>query len=320
VKLADGSNPPGSAVIERVCGASVTREAYTDSKGRFSFMFPNSNNGVFSDASIAGGITARVDALGRQSERDLVGCEIRAHLAGFVSSSISLGFRRALDDPNIGTIYIQPITGVQGSTFSVTTALASKDARKAYEKGIDNAKKEKWGDAERELAKAVQIYPDYVIAWYELGKVYQRLKKTDDARNAYLEALRIDPKFVGPYGPLIAINVNQQKWEDVAGDFSKVLRLDPFVAPDLYFYGAVANYNLSNVDLAETYAREAASRDDQRRIPKIYHLLGVILARRGDYAGARDYVQTYLKLRPQAIDDEEIKLLLADIDKGAAIP
>src|SRR5207247_9819665 len=82
-------------------------------------------------------------------ERDLFGCENRANLPGFISQSIVFGFRQSMDNPNIGTILIRPLENVRGYTFSITTALASKDARKAYEEGIQDAKKQKWSDADR---------------------------------------------------------------------------------------------------------------------------------------------------------------------------
>src|SRR5687767_9674838 len=38
VVMDDGTPPPDSVVIERVCGSVVRPEAHTDSKGRFSFQ------------------------------------------------------------------------------------------------------------------------------------------------------------------------------------------------------------------------------------------------------------------------------------------
>src|SRR5437773_3649238 len=169
VRLPDGSPPPASVVIEIVCGSVVRPEAYTDSNGRFSFIVANGNSSVFLDASVAGDSRSVVPGRQRSPERDLSGCEIRANLAGFISQSIVFGFRQSMKNPNIGAILIRPLENVRGYTFSITTALASKDARKAYEEGIQDAKKQKWSDAEREFAKSVKTYPKYAVAWFELG-------------------------------------------------------------------------------------------------------------------------------------------------------
>ena len=54
VRLADGTNPPDHVIIERVCQGVVRPEAYTDSKGNFSFQLGARNSGVFYDASVGG--------------------------------------------------------------------------------------------------------------------------------------------------------------------------------------------------------------------------------------------------------------------------
>ena len=325
VRLADGTPPPDSVMIERVCNGVVRPEAYTDSKGNFSFMVGGQQGTIFSDASVGndpfqdfggGGIG---DQRGT-SARDLTGCEIRARLAGFQSDSIMLTFRGALDDPEIGIIRLRRLANVEGFTFSITSAAAPKNAKSAFEKGIANAKKQKWPDAEKEFLKAVQSYPKYAIAWYELGRVSQQQKKFDEAGRAYNEAINIDPKFISPYGQLAVLAAIQQRWDDAVLHSSEMIRLNPQVGPDIYFYSAVANYNLQKIDAAETHAREAATLDSQHKNPKINHLLGIILAQKQKYREAADHLRTYLTASPNAADEASVKQMLAELDKAAGEP
>jgi tetratricopeptide (TPR) repeat protein len=320
VRLSDGSTPPDRVIIERVCNGVVRPEAYTDSKGNFSFQLGGRNAEVFFDASVGNEAISR-DAGGFGSgrgisERDLAGCEIRGSLPGFQSESIMLGFRRALDNPDIGVISLHRLAKVEGYTFSITTALAPKDARKAYENGLNNMKKQKWPEAERELTKAVEGYPKYAIAWFELGLVYQQQKKLDDADHAYTESIKADSKFISPYAQLASVAVARQKWDDVVQYTSQTLKLNPYFSPNIYFYSAVANYNLQKAAVAEDHAREAAKLDTQHRIPKINHLLGIILAQKEDYTGAAENMQIYLKFSPNAPDVDVVKQQLADIEKA----
>src|SRR5437867_3234583 len=194
VRLSDGSIPPVNVVIERVCNGVIRPEAYTDSKGNFNFMVGGQNSAVFADASVASPAIVGPGPQSGTNERSLTGCEIRANLPGFLSDSIILGFRGPLDDPEIGVIHLQRLANVEGYTFSITTALAPKDARRLYEKGVDSMKKKKWADAERDLSKSVQLYPKYAVAWYELGRSYQQQKKFDEANHAHLEAIKLDYK------------------------------------------------------------------------------------------------------------------------------
>src|SRR5882724_2385947 len=103
--MLDDGNPPGdSVVIERVCNGNPRAEGYTDSKGRFSFQL-GQNQGVMQDASMGSAGVGGIGGYGTQggtfgndrtgggfggasrgggfSERDLMGCEIRAALPGF---------------------------------------------------------------------------------------------------------------------------------------------------------------------------------------------------------------------------------------------
>ena len=72
------------------------------------------------------------------------------------------------------------------------------------------------------------------------------------------------------------------------------------------------------MDVAAQHAGQAAKLDPQHKIPKINHLLGLILAEKRDYDAARENIQTYLKFSPNATDVDAIKQLLADIEKEAA--
>src|SRR5437867_3363239 len=126
-----GSVPPVKLVIRRVCNCLISPGAYTDSKGNFHFIVGGPNSAGFADASVS---SPSIVGPGPQSginERSLTGCEIRANLPGFLSDSIILGFRGALDDPEIGVIHLQRLANVEGYTFSLTTALAPKEARRA---------------------------------------------------------------------------------------------------------------------------------------------------------------------------------------------
>jgi uncharacterized protein HemY len=101
-----------------------------------------------------------------------------------------------------------------------------------------------------------------------------------------------------------------------------MLKLNPNVSPDIYFYSAVANYNLQNIELAEDHARQAATRDTEHRFPKINHLLGVILVQNQEYKDAAENLRTYLKFTPNAPDAAAVNQTLAEIDKvlGTSTP
>lgn len=332
VVLDDGTPPPDSVVIERVCNGIARPEAYTDSKGRFSFQL-GQNQAMMPDASVssaadagfgnAGGLS-RGSTMGGMgggrgvTERDLIGCELRANLAGYRSEVVNLSGRRVMDNPDVGTIILRRLGNVEGLTISATSALAPKDAKKAYEKGRDLAKKQKWADAQRELEKATQAYPKYAVAWYDLGRVYEQQKNVEEARNCYAKALEADAKYASPYIQIAGLQARENKWQEVADTTDRVIRMNPFDFPVAYFYNAVANLNLQKLDAAEKSALEGKKIDSRKSIPKMDHVLGIILANKQDYSGAAQYMKSYLAAAPNASDADLVKKQLAEVEKTLA--
>lgn len=319
----DGVPPPERAVIERVCNGMVRREGYTDSKGYFSIQLGQSF-GIMQDASVGtfdmSGMptmrsTTSPGTFGSSSATALLGCELRASLPGYRSESVNLTGRRPLDHPDIGMIVLHPYGKVEGTIVSATSLQAPRDAKKALEKGRDYAKKSKWEQAQQELQKAVQVYPKYAEAWYELGVACQRQAHAEEARKAYAEAIAADSKFIRPYFQLAHMAALNNKWQEVADLTDKALALNAYEYPAAYFYNSVAYYNLHKLDLAEKSARRAKRMDSEHRIPRIDLLLSNILAERKDYDGAAGLLRDYLKFAPPSPDTEAAKTQLANIEK-----
>lgn len=332
VILSDGTPPPDSVVIERVCNGVAKREAYTDSKGRFSFQL-GQNNSVMQDASVSSnmdGILTGPGGLGgmdsqrsgspgdqrrQMGERQLASCELRAVLPGFRSDVVNLSGRRSFDTPDVGTIILHRLGNVEGTTISTTSLQAPKDARKAYEKSREALKKNKTDDAQKNLEKAVEIYPKYAVAWAELGRIYEQKNQVEDARKAYAQALAADNKLITPYLQLAMLSARDKKWQDVAETTDRAVRLNPVDFPAAYYFNSVANFYLKKFDAAEKSAREAQKLDSQHRIPKVDQLLGAILAEKRDYSGAAEQMKSYLKFAPDAEDKEMVRSQLLDLEK-----
>jgi cytochrome c-type biogenesis protein CcmH/NrfG len=331
VLMADGAPPPEPVTIELVCQSNPRPYGYTDMKGRFSITLGDPRGAVFADASV--GTLGGVTGLGRDpfsasgptggrgiTERDLMGCELRASLPGYRSDVVNLSGRRIMDNPEVGVIILHPLANVAGYTFSITSANAPKDAKKAYEKGLDLMKKKKVQEAETHLQKAVTAYPKYAVAWYELGRAMELQKKDAEAKNAYKQAVESDAKFISPHLQLMGMAGRERDWAGVAELSQTVLKLNPFNFPQAWFYNSVANFNLGKLDEAEKSAREALKLDPQHRIPKISHILGVILAQKQDYPNALEHMRGYLMmLAPDGPETDMVKKQVAELERLASV-
>jgi tetratricopeptide (TPR) repeat protein len=252
------------------------------------------------------------------SDTRFMGCELRARLVGYRSQTVSLAMRRPLDNPDVGTILLHRTVPNEGGTVSATSLAAPKDARKAYEKGLDSLKKKKTEEAIKNFEKAVEVYPKYATAWYELGKLRLAGGTKDSARESFDSAIKADPKYVAPYLEIALLEVQAQKWKEAAEITETAVKIDPFDYPQAHFYNAVANYNLKNVEAAEKSSLKVEQLDTRHAMPQNYHLLALILAQRQDYKGAAERLRNYLKFAPATADVSSVKAQLEQVEKFLA--
>jgi tetratricopeptide (TPR) repeat protein len=328
--LDDGGPPPETVVIERVCNGNARVEGYSDRKGYFSIDL-GMERAALQDASTGSGnyndIEPRNSGQSQMSSglggaamsgQRYMNCDLRAYLPGYRSQTVSLANHGVMDNPDIGTIFLHRLGNAEGRVISAISLGAPKDARKAFEKGSDLAKRQKLDDAIKSYQKAVDIYPKYAAAWFELGKVQAARGQMDAAHQSFDAAVQADPKFLNPYLELSRLALGAKNWRELADITGRAVKLDPFDYPQQFFLNSIANYNLQNMEAAEASAREAEKLDTQHRYPQASHLLGVILAHRQDYAGAAGEMRNYLKFAPGATDAATVRGQLDQLEKLSA--
>jgi tetratricopeptide (TPR) repeat protein len=328
VALSDGTPPTEAVKIERICNGTPRVEARTDRKGRFSFELGRSLE--FQDASSNGqdgfgggggfGGVPRGPAFGSNSslrDNNLFGCELRATLPGYRSDSVSLANIHYMDNPDIGTIILHPIAKVDGLTVSATTALAPKDARKAYEKGLEAAAKKNPEEAQKNFEKAVAVYPRYAAAWLALGQINEQREHAEEARKAYDQSIAADSKFVPPYERLSFMALKESKWQDLADTTDRMLQLNPYDYPSAYYLSSVANLQLQHLDVAEKNAREAIRLDPLKKNARAYYVLGLVLAQEQQFTTSAASLHTFLDADPNAPDVDFVRKQLEQVEAAA---
>jgi len=220
-----------------------------------------------------------------------------------------------MDDPEVGTIVLHRLADVEGSVISVTSLQAPPDARKAYNKGYQALQKEKLAEASKHFQTAVDLYPKYAAAWYELGRIQEHNHDLEQARQSYTRSVAADAKFLSPNLQLAQLAANAQNWKELVDITDRLIKLDPVDYPVAYYHNAVANLNLARIDAAEKSAREGARLDKPHQYPKLEEVLAMALARKKAYADAGEHMRAYLLLAPGADDVLRAKAQLAEIER-----
>ena len=263
--------------------------------------------------------------------QELTNCELRVSASGFYSRSLSLmevdTFGSNID---VGVVVVRRATKVEGTTLSAIPYKAPKDARRAYEKGLDSEKHGKLAAARKYFETAVEIYPGFVSAWFRLGSVLQKENEKDEARKAYTQATTLDSRFLPPYLFLASLAYEAGNWTEVlkltghifdldplnqTNITGYVLDLDPLNYPEAYFYNSIANYKLNNIEEAEKSALKAEKLDLRTHFPQLHLLLAQIFARKNNYPRAIEEIQAYLALVPDAKDADQQREQLAKLEK-----
>lgn len=319
VAFEDGTPANPNIRIERVCGVTVRLQGHTDAKGQFYFQLGENLTVDTDAASTSSGLaTAGMPSLmphTTNSRSDTIerGCDIRAAYPGYRSDSFTIPLQQTIDDLHVGTIVLHRVGAVHGTTLSVTTELAPKNAKKAYDKGMQLAGMGKFDEAETHFEAATRLYPQYATAWFARGQLKQSAGKLDNAKQCFQSAIAADKNYVSPYNQLAQIAGQQKSWQEAARYSSQVIQLNPVEFLSAYWYNAVANYNLQEWRAAQSSVLQLLKMDATHQYKEADNLAGHILLQQGDLAGAAQHMRAYLALNPSAKDMETTKEILAKL-------
>jgi tetratricopeptide (TPR) repeat protein len=194
----------------------------------------------------------------------------------------------------------------EAATVSVISMLVLQKAKRAYEHAARALAGNYLEDAEKELNSALETYPKSAVAWCLMGTLNEERLQFDKAFMDYSQALLAGPHLLAAYLGLARIAFQQQRWQEVIEITDQVVRANPIAFPVTYLYDAAANFNLGNFTAAEKSARKFQCFDTEHERPQVYLLLGDILTREHDYAGAAEQKKRFLTIVPDAYDAEEI--------------
>jgi len=319
VVTSDGSPLSDRASIQSNCRGNIKTETYTDSKGNFSFEFGNSQQSRFSGigpASDSSSSVAFPNQMQRGTERSARDCELQAILPGFTSQIVDLGTRNYdFGHLDVGRIVVKRMGTVEGATISAKPV--PENARKDYFKGLEEKQKGKLDSAKEKFQKAVDEYPQYAAAWVELGRVQNSQNDATSAKQSFQKSVSADNTYMPAYQELAQIAAHDKQWQDLSDTTDQMVKLDPSGHPEFWYYNCVAKYYLGKVDDAQNSITQGIKSDPGHHIPKMEYILGIILMRKGDRAGAADHLKQYLALAPNGPDAADAQKQLQEVEKAS---
>jgi len=290
VTMSDGSPPPFTVGIERIC---------TDLQG--SAPGPTTNK--------QGEYLWRMN-VDPQNTRS---CILRATHTGFVSTSIDISGLNGYTD-TVKTLEPLVLTGHTADPYAIITSESGIPSKaqtpwKAAMKALDNRN---LPEAASQLQAAVNGSPKFAVGWHALGVIQENEQDLTAARDSYQHAIDADPKMFAAYVTLTRASLKAKDWTGAGKTADALIKVDTKKTfAEIYLHQAVARYQLKDLDGATASVQDAI----KLKIPRAEYVLGRILEAKGDAAGAREHMSKYLDAEKNAPDADAIRKHIEMIGK-----
>lgn len=293
VTMSDGTPPPFTVGIERVCSdyQGSAPGPTTDKKGEFLWRMD-------------------VDPLRSRA------CFIRATHAGYVSTTVDISALNGYTNTST-TLETLVLTGHVTDPYSIITSEAGipSKAGKPWKDAMKAIDARDMPGAATQLQAAVAAAPRFAVGWHALGVVQENQQHFAEARDAYQHAIQADPKMFAAYVTLARVSLKAKDWMGAAKAADDLMKVDnKKTFAEIYLHQAVARYQMKDLDGAATSAQEAI----KLKVPRAEYVLGRILEGKGDAAGAREHMTKYLDMDKNAADAEAIRAHVQNIGKPDA--
>jgi tetratricopeptide (TPR) repeat protein len=184
------------------------------------------------------------------------------------------------------------------STVSLKELSIPDRARREFEEARAKLRKRDPAAAASHLKKAVEIAPQYMLAWNDLGMIAYRAGRWSDAETCFRKALEIRPTSV-----MVAVNLGGALY--YAGKYKEAVEYNK-LAVERSPNNALANFQLGmsyfmleQDELSLKYLSQAKKLDPSNHSnPQL--MLASIHARRGDAAAALGELQDFLERHPDS--------------------
>ena len=133
-------------------------------------------------------------------------CLLRFSAQGYSPAAVSA---KALPkDPQIPAIVLHRLGKGQGESISTSHLAAPADAVEAFHAAVRELRSSSAESRERALQlliAALDSYPEFAAAWFEIGRLRLASGDAAGAADAMRRAIAADPWYVSPYEPLMLL-------------------------------------------------------------------------------------------------------------------
>ncbi len=123
---------------------------------------------------------------------------------------------------------------VCGFSLSGGRVDAMKEAAELNSRAQLHDSRGEWEQSIPMYSRAVELYPEFVVAHYNLGIALGKAKRFEEAREALSRAIKLKPDFAAAYTARGEIDAGSGDYDSAVSDFSMAIELYPDYAQAYY--------------------------------------------------------------------------------------
>jgi len=226
--------------------------------------------------------------------------------------------RRGIFLPPITRIYsvdialrLKPAEAAKLGVVSAVLAAIPQSARELFLKALDSAQANDNAKAIEQLKAAIALYPNFPLAFNELGVRYLKIGEIDKAAEALKSAVELSPEEFYPrlnYGVAL---LNQKRYAEAETQLRAALAKNSN-APTVHMYLGIVLAMQRKLEEGEKELRLALASNSTEVFLSHRYLAGIYLERH-ENARAADELESYLKQFPKVADAEVLRRKIKEL-------
>jgi tetratricopeptide (TPR) repeat protein len=201
--------------------------------------------------------------------------------------------------------------GKPGGVVSSAEMNIPEKARKEVDKGMESMGKNDMPAATEHFQKAVEVYPNYARAWFNLGVIKAQAKERPGAKEMWEKAIAVDSKFVPAYFSLARMSIADKQPQEAEKLLTKGLSVDPDNAEGLFL---LANIQFMQGQYSQVVATAGrVHSQEHKRYADVHVIAGQSLLKQGQDQLALEQFDIYLKEYPDSPKAAQVRQAMAQI-------